>query len=465
VGPAASPVLGSNLMTSGPWRKPPRQPRPEAATFLSFLWPGLGQWYAGRPRAAALQAAPILLALIAVALLVGGDLQRMAILLFDPQVAIAVLVLVLLTGAWRLGSMAHAQAIARRRGAFRGSATGVFAVLVLVVVVVHLAVASVALDFYRAGSKIFVADPLGPLTPTPAPGSSPGVQPTAPPVEEQPGRINVLLTGIDSSETRNHALTDTLIVVSIDRATKDVAMISFPRDIARFPLWDGRTFTGKINSLMTYAARRPEEFPDGGLGTVTRELGYLLGVPIDYYAAINLEGFERLIDEVGGVTIVNDKAIADPAYGGWKDGRIGFFLPAGTHTLDGSNALAYVRSRKGAGDNDFTRARRQQQLLVALRKKLTDPAMLPRLSGVLDATASTVTTSFPPGRLSELLDLGSGVKDDEIRRFVLGPPYATHPPTGTTGGIYILSLDFARVAKLSIDLFGSDSRYAQTGLP
>jgi polyisoprenyl-teichoic acid--peptidoglycan teichoic acid transferase len=452
-------------MTPGPWRKPPRplrQPRPEAATFLSFLWPGLGQWYAGRPRAAALQAAPILLALIAVAVLVGGDLQRLAILLFDPQVAIAILVLVLLTGAWRIGSMAHAHAIASRRGVIRGSAPGVFALLAVIAIALHLAVASVAFNFYEAGSKIFVADPLKPFIPTPAPGTTPGPAPTAPPVEQQPGRINVLLTGIDSSETRHHALTDTLIVISIDRATKDVAMISFPRDIAQFPLWDGRTFTGKINSLMTYAARRPEEFPDGGLGTVTRELGYLLGVPIDYYAAINLEGFERLIDEVGGVRIVNDRAINDPGYGGWHDGRIGFVLPAGTHMLDGPTALAYVRSRRGAGDNDFTRARRQQQLLVALRQKLTDPAMLPRLSGVLDATASTVTTNFPPRRLSELLDLGSGVKDDEIRRFVLGPPYATHPPTNTTGGIYILSLDFARVAKLSVDLFGSDSRYAQT---
>lgn len=242
-------------------------------------------------------------------------------------------------------------------------------------------------------------------------------------------------------------------------------MISFPRDIARFPLWDGRTFTGKINSLMTYAAQRPQEFPDGGLGTVTRELGYLLGVPIDYYAAINLDGFERLIDEVGGVRVVNDRAINDPGYGGWKDGRIGFRLSAGPHTLDGPTALAYVRSRRGAGDNDFTRARRQQQLLVALRQKLTDPAMLPRLSGVLEATSATVTTNFPPGRLSELLDLGSGINDDEIRRFVLGPPYAIHPPTNTTGGIYILSLDFDRVAKLSIDLFGSDSRYSQTGMP
>ncbi|MDQ2964384.1 MAG: LCP family protein [Chloroflexota bacterium] len=451
-------------MTSGPWQKPPRQPRPEAATFLSFIWPGLGQWYAGRPKAAALQAIPVLLALIAVAVFVGGDLQRLAILLFDPATAVAIIVLILLTGALRLGSMVHAQAIASRREAFRGSRPAVFTVLAMVAIVVHLTAASIAMDFYTAGTKIFVDDPVtGGVTPSPAPGSSPAPQPTAPPVEEQPGRINVLLTGIDSSEIRNHALTDTLIVVSIDRATKDVAMVSFPRDIARFPLWDGRQFTGKINSLMTYAAQRPNEFPDGGLGTVTRELGFLLGVPIDYYAAINLDGFEKLIDEVGGVRIVNDKAIADPAYGGWKDGHIGFFLSAGPHTLDGPNALAYVRSRKGAGDNDFTRARRQQQLLVALRQKLTDPAMLPRLSGVLNAASATLTTNFPSGRLSELLDLGTGIKDDEIRRFVLGPPYAIHPPTNTTGGTYILSLDFERVAKLSVQLFGNDSRYAQLG--
>lgn len=451
-------------MTSGPWRKPLRRPRPEAATFLSFLWPGLGQWYAGRPRAAALQAAPFLLALVGAGVLVGGDLQRLAILLFDPQVAIAVLVLAILTGLWRVGSMAHAQRITARGGGLRGPS--VFALLAVVAIVGHLAVASVALNFYQAGSKIFIADPLRPVPqPTPAPGESPRPAPTAPPVEEQPGRINVLLTGIDSSEIRNQALTDTLIVVSIDRATKDVAMISFPRDIARFPLWDGRTFTGKINSLMTYAAQRPDEFPDGGLGTVTRELGYLLGVPIDYYAAINLDGFERLIDEVGGVTIVNDRAINDPAYGGWKEPRIGFFLPAGTHELDGPRALAFARSRKGAGDNDFTRARRQQQLLVALRRKLTDPAMLPRLSGVLDAASATLTTNFPSGRLSELLDLGSGIKDDEIRRYVLGPPYATNPPASSTGGLYILALDFDRVAKLSVELFGSDSRYAQTGSP
>jgi LCP family protein required for cell wall assembly len=378
------------------------------------------------------------------------------------------LALVVLLGVWRIVSMVHAHVAAGGRSALRGGSLAALAVLVAIAIGGHAIAASVALDFYEAGSRIFVADPLTPgpaATPdpavTPAPGVTPG--PATPSPAPQSNRINVLLTGVDSSSIRSHSLTDTLIVVSIDPDTGAVAMVSFPRDIARFPLWDGRRFNGKINELMTYAAARPKQFPDGGIGTVTRELGFLLGIDIDYYAAINLDGFERLIDEVGGVTIVNDRAINDPAYGGWHDGRVGFHLPAGTHHLDGATALAYARSRKGAGDNDFTRARRQQQLLVALRKRLTEPAMLPRLSGVLDAASRTVSTNFPPGRLSEMLDVSERINDDAIRRYVLGPPYAKHPPTSSTGGIYTLALDMDRLAKLSIDLFGDDSRYAQLG--
>ena len=93
-------------------------------------------------------------------------------------------------------------------------------------------------------------------------------------------------------------------------------------------------------------------------------------MPIHYYAAIDLAGFRRMIDLVGGVTIDNPKPIIDPRYD-WLDGRHGFELSAGKHKLNGANALAYVRSRQGVGDSDFTRARRQQQVLLALRSKLT----------------------------------------------------------------------------------------------
>ena len=66
-----------------------------------------------------------------------------------------------------------------------------------------------------------------------------------------------------------------MLIASIDPVTKAVDLLSFPRDISNFKLWDGRTFTGKLNSLMTYARLHPKEFPDGGVNTLTKELGYL----------------------------------------------------------------------------------------------------------------------------------------------------------------------------------------------
>ena len=118
-------------------------------------------------------------------------------------------------------------------------------------------------------------------------------------------------------------MTDTLIVASIDPVSGDVALISFPRDIARFPTPDGHTYQGKINSLMTYANNHPKQYPNGGLSTLVDELGYLLGSPINYYAAVDLDGFSRLIDAVGGITVDNPRAIDDPTYTGWKDGHRG----------------------------------------------------------------------------------------------------------------------------------------------
>ena len=222
----------------------------------------------------------------------------------------------------------------------------------------------------------------------------------------------------------------------------------------------GRRSRGKINSLMTYANNNPDEYPDGGLPTLMNELGFLLGVPIHYYAAVDLAGFARLVDAVGGVTIDNPKAINDPAYGGWTDGRLGFRLAKGRHHLDGQTALAYARSRKGAGDSDFTRARRQQQLLVALRARLTDPALLPQLPSIIEAGSKTLRTNFPQDRLGEMLEVGRAIEsEDGIKRVVLGPPYATNPPAGTPGG-YQLVLDMERLAKLSIEIFGADSSYS-----
>ena len=444
----------------GPRRYTPRSPA--IAAFLSFVWPGLGQWYAGWPRAAVLFAAPIAAILLLLLIWLAGGLERALVDLLLPSVAVTFIVLIVAEGAWRIAALIHAAWLTGGRPAFRQPQVGgAVTALTVVVVVTHLWAASVAWSLYQASGRVF--DPgvgLGPLSSgAPAPSDGFLATPQATP-ETADSRINILLTGIDSSERREHALTDTLIVVSVDPLTGDVAMVSFPRDIARFQEPDGSTFKGKINSLMTYADNHPKEYPDGGLPTLISQLGYLLGVPIHYYAAVDLEGFRKLIDAVGGVTIDNPKAINDPSYGGWLDGHVGFRLSKGVHHLNGENALAYARSRKGAGDNDFTRARRQQQLLVALRARLTDPTLLPQLPSIIEAGSNTVRTNFPRDRLQEMLAVGRAIEsDDGIQRVVLGPPYAKNPPPGTPGG-YQLIIDMDRLAKLSIKLFGADSRYA-----
>jgi polyisoprenyl-teichoic acid--peptidoglycan teichoic acid transferase len=446
------------------WSNPPRSPA--VAAVLSFLWPGLGQWYAGQPRTAVLFAVPISAIMLLLLVWLARGLEWALLDLLSAFVAVGFIVLVLAEGAWRIAALVHAAWLTGGRHGFRKpSVGGAVVVLTLLVVVSHLWAAAVAWSLYEGWGRVYVPPVAGPVVVLPVasgaatPGSSilPSVQPTPEVVSR---RINTLVTGIDSSAIRNHALTDTLIVVSVDPDTGAVAMVSFPRDIARFRMSNGKLFTAKINSLMVEADKDPTRYPGGGLPTLTRELGYLLGVPIQYYAAVDLEGFARLIDTVGGVTIDNPKAINDPSYGGWTDGRIGFHLSAGVHRLDGQTALAYARSRRGAGDNDFTRARRQQQLLVALRDRLTDPALLPKMSSIIDAGSRTVRTNFPQDRLREMLSISQSTQgDDAIQRVVLGPPYAKNPPAGTPGG-YQLVLDMDRLAKLSIKLFGADSSYA-----
>jgi len=438
---------------------------PGIAAFLSFLWPGLGQWYGGARRAAVVFGLPVLVVAAVVVNSLREGPESLVFQLFSPGTAMTIAVLIVLLAVWRIVSMFDGLAgLGGRLSWRRPSLSGPFAAMVIVVLVTHLAAANLAWSFYEAGSKIFTTETDAGVTPPPTGSNDVPILPVATPVSTPAtaqSRINVLMVGIDSSERRTHALTDTMLVVSVDPVTSTAAMISFPRDIADFPLWSGGTYHGKINALMTDAERHPDRFPDGGITTLTKELGFLLGVPIHYYAAVNLDGFEAMINQVGGVTITNNSLIDDPSYGGWKQpGRIGFRLEPGKHTLDGETALAYVRSRKGTGNNDFERARRQQQLLVALEKKLSDPTMLPKLPGLLDDATRTITTSFPADRLSEMLNLGRLIDDAQIVRKVLGPPYALRDVNSPD---YRLVIVPEKLAALSISLFGADSRYATAG--
>lgn len=456
----------------------PSRPRrsPSLAAFLSFVWPGLGQLYGGSRKLAAYFAIPALV-LVAVLVALLLDVAGLAVTLrvkeaaavlagalLTPSVAAAVIAVVVALGVWRIASILHAWRWAGRRAArTRGDAV-VAGILVLAVVGTHAFVVNDAASFYNLGTKINQQTGFGPQE-TPAPGDSSQAStiPLEPAITPDPnsGRVTILLTGVDWTASRGHALNDTLLVLSFDTKNKKVAMISVPRDTSGFPLYWGGTYspTAKINALATYVTNGVVKSPDEPMTTLAKEIGFLIGIPVNYYAILDLGGFSKMIDLVGGVDVVNPKPIDDPVYD-WLDGsKHGFQLAAGPQHLNGRLALAYVRSRYGVGDSDYTRSSRQQDVLVALEKKMSDPSMMLRISELLNETSKMVRTNFPSGNIRDMIRLGVDLPDNAISKCVLGPPYSFHPDSATTGGIWTSQLKMDLVKSLSVQFFGKDSAY------
>ncbi len=167
-----------------------------------------------------------------------------------------------------------------------------------------------------------------------------------------------------------------MIVASLDPVGQTVSMVSIPRDMVDVPLPDGRSYRGKINGLVSYVRWHPKKFPGAkdGQSVLTAALGKLLGLKIDRWAQVNLGGFVYLVDSVGGVNVNVTDGFCDPGYKEY--GIDGFNITPGRYHFDGEHALAYARVRKAAGENDFTRADRQQEVIAALRDRIVRAAFL-----------------------------------------------------------------------------------------
>jgi LCP family protein required for cell wall assembly len=261
--------------------------------------------------------------------------------------------------------------------------------------------------------------------------------------------MTILLVGVDFIAGRNHALTDTLMLVSVDLKSGVVSMVSVPRDTAAFPFyWGGEApVTFKINSLSKAIAAGYFGSPDSPMVTLANEIGYLVGVPVDYYAAIDMGGFVQLIDLVGGVDVNNPRVLNDPF--------TCTYVPKGLVHMDGAAALRYARSREST--NDYYRAGRQQLVMMALRQKLATPAILPQLGSLMDIAGRSIATNFPLKDAKNYVSAAENVK--KISNCVLGPPYNYHPSSSETKGSWTSRLKLDKVANLSVSLFGTDSRY------
>lgn len=407
------------------------------AALLSFVFPGIGQAYNGQSRLARLLAAPPLVIICVVIVLALVARSQVLSWLFDVRFLIGLIALDVALLTWRLVAIVQAHAH-RERPSPRSPATWATVVLVIATLAMH------ALPAYYAAKTI---DTLKAVTlggnldeGIPQPSNSPGPlstlvpEPSAAPDVGSGERVNILFVGVDSAPGRTSANADTMLVVSLGPKGTRPAMISIPRDLYGVLLPGGEPYNHKLNSLMVYAAAHPGEFPLGGVGTLKATIGKLLGRPIHYFVAINIPGFADAVNAVGGVDITVTRAINDPS--------IGYHLQPGTYHMDGQAALTFVRSRKGAGDSDFTRADRQQQLLAALRAKLTAGNLLFTLPSLLDAVKNLVLSDVPTDRIGALALAVQEADMAQLRRVVLQPPkYMTADPYSAAGYILIPDLE------------------------
>jgi LCP family protein required for cell wall assembly len=185
--------------------------------------------------------------------------------------------------------------------------------------------------------------------------------------------------------------------------------------------------------------------------TLQDAIGALLGIPIHYYARIDFEGFINMVDAVGGVDIKVKRDMEDPSYDGYGIGERGWSITKGRHRLDGVNALAYARVRKVAGESDFTRAARQQEILVALRNRVSSgTTLLFDLPDLLTAVGDTLRTDIPIAALPDLVVTFESVDSDRIARAVIRHPLVRSESTRYGDGL-VPKLDAIRA--MAAELF------------
>lgn len=433
---------------------------PALAAFLSFVMPGLGQLSLGSARRGLLISIPavgVFLAAIGLRLAGGGVLLEA---FMRPEILVALLVFNVVLAAYHVMAVidAYGLAIGVRRSR-RAPAQGV-SVLVLVAVLVatfsiHGAIEAIGYQAYQTMERVFVPsgpggswsipepsfepDPTAiasswpspaPLpTPTPSPFVTASPSPSAAPKWAADGRLNLLLIGSDAGPDRWSLRTDTIIVLSVDVETGRVALFGIPRNLVGVPLppesadaFSNGRFPGLLNALYVYAMGHPRQFPGGdarGFRAVSGAVQELVGVQLDAVVVVNLAGFVRLVDAIGGLWIDVPERLMDRNYP-LEDGsgHLRLDIRPGCQLLDGRMALAYARSRHQ--DSDYGRMRRQQAVLVALARQVDPIALLPKVPRLLEIASGNLWTTVPRSDVRALAELAARVDTGHVRtvRFV-----------------------------------------------
>ena len=247
-------------------------------------------------------------------------------------------------------------------------------------------------------------------------------QPPAPvPVLTSGERINVLLLGIDRRGSKRSwgFRTDTIIIVTVDRANNTAGMLSIPRDLYLEIPGVGET---RINEANVYGYSR--NYPGGGPALLKRTIEFNFGIPIDYYIMVDFQGFEQIIDTLGGIDVDVPRSLRDTMYPDPLPGDPHHFttiqFEAGPQHMSGERALKYARSRYTT--SDFDRAKRQQLILIAIRDKALKLDLIPKLPTLAVTMLDTVRTDMTVDEMFQLARLAPKIDMGNIEQVVLQKP-------------------------------------------
>ncbi len=238
---------------------------------------------------------------------------------------------------------------------------------------------------------------------------------------EGDGRVNILLTGVGGEGHSGPYLTDTLLVASLDPFSKEVALVSVPRD-----LWVTIKNVGssKINAVLPNSMDRNAGDLGEGMKSLQEVVSSTLDMPIHYYALVDFTGFKDAITTVGGVNVAVSERVYDTNIA-WENKNNPLIADVGEQHMDGHKALLYARSRYGSARGDFDRTQRQRQVMVALKDKVfslgtfSNPLKMTQLIGT---AGEHVQTNLGVADLKRLYELVKGVNSNKITSIGLADP-------------------------------------------
>jgi len=221
------------------------------------------------------------------------------------------------------------------------------------------------------------------------------------------GRTNILILGQGDPGHAGEGLTDTMMVVSFNKSTKQVAEISVPRDLRVDIPGYGYSKINEANAL-------------GGSDLARKVVSTTLGIPIDYVVSADFTSLEDLVNAVGGIDVNVATELSDPEFPCANNQYLacGLDIKPGLQHMDGATVLEYTRCRKGTCGNDFGRDARQQQVINLVRQKALSTSTLlhpSRLHSLTTAIRTNFTTDLSGTDMAQLALLWQQQKGDPIQ--------------------------------------------------